>query len=412
LITVAEAITTILKQIKVLGTERVDILSSLGRVLGEEIIAPFHIPPLDNSAMDGYAVRGQDVQGATSDKPVRLKILGDLPAGYTTSKSVGEGETFRIMTGAPIPAGADTVVMQEDTQGGGDTVAILKGCAPGTNIREAGEDIRKGEQVLSERTLIRPAHIGVLASMKKAAISVYQRPLVVILSTGDELIDIDEEMAEGKIVSSNSYSLASLVKESGAVPIMLGIARDTMPDLKKKFQEGLRADMLVSSGGVSVGDYDFVKDVLQDIGIDMKFWKVAMRPGQPLTFGLIEGKPMFGLPGNPVSAMVSFEQFVRPSIRKMSGHRQLFRPLVEATAQEKVTKRKGRKYFLRCLLTKKEGRFFATTTGEQGSGILMSMAKANGLMILPEDQEVLQAGETAMVQVLEPEFDTTEEPYY
>ena len=412
MISVTEAVKTILEQTEILGTERVDVLSSLGRVLAEDITSSVIIPPCDNSAMDGYAVRFEDIHGASQKNAARLKILGDIPAGYTAQRPIAAGETYRIMTGAPLPEGADTVVMQEDTDVQGGIVHIFKVGERGNHIRRAGEDIRAGDIVVSAGTVLNPAHIGVLASIQKAFVSVYQRPRVAILSTGDELVDVDEELTEGKIVSSNSYSLFALVQDSGAIPLSLGIARDTREDLRAKFMEGLHADMIISSGGVSVGDYDFVKDVLKDIGAEMKFWKVAMRPGNPLAFGMIGGKAAFGLPGNPVSVMVSFEQFVRPSIRKMSGHACLFRQVIDATAQEAVATKKDRKYFIRCRVSERDGQYSATTTGEQGSGILMSMAKANGLMIVSEDKEGVSAGERVTVQILDREFGYSQKPGY
>jgi len=412
MISVEEARATILREIALLGTERVDILSSLQRVIAEDIHSSYNIPPLDNSAVDGYAVRFCDIQTASEQQPVRLKILGDLPAGSLATQQVGAGETFRIMTGAPIPPGADTVVMQEDTAGQGSLVDIFKAGPAGVNIRRAGEDIKKGDCIVAAGTLLRPAHIGTLASIKKSMVTIYQQPRIAILSTGDELVDVDEELGSGQIVNSNSYSLNALVRDSGAVPLSLGIARDTKEELMRKFSEALHTDMIISSGGVSVGDYDYVKDVLQEIGLDMKFWKVAMRPGQPLAFGMIGSKPVFGLPGNPVSAMVSFEQFVRPSIRKMSGHTRLFRPVLEAVALEAVSAKQGRKYFVRCRVCFKEGRYVATTTGEQGSGILMSMAKANGLIIIPEEKKEVKAGESVCVQILDNDSLYAEEPGY
>ena len=410
-ISVTEAVTTILKEIAVLGTERVAITGALGRVLAEDISAPFNIPPLDNSAMDGYAVRFSDIRGATAQNPAKLKILGDIPAGYSASTPIGAGETYRIMTGAPVPAGADTVVMQEDTQARDQVVEIFQECPGGSHIRRAGEDLAAGDNVVTCGQLLGPAHIGVLASIKKSLVTVYQRPRVAIISTGDELVDIDEELSAGKIVSSNSYSLLALALDSGAIPMALGIARDTREALREKFAAALHADMIISSGGVSVGDYDFVKDVMQDLGAEMKFWKVAMRPGNPLAFGIIGGKPAFGLPGNPVSVMVSFEQFVRPSIRKMSGHTKLFRPVIEATAQEDVATRHGRQYFIRCRVLKTEAGYAATTTGEQGSGILMSMAKATGLMIVPADRAGVKAGDKVAVQILDRDFGYAETLY-
>jgi len=412
LIAVEQALETILSRIKVLGTERMDILSGRGRVLAQDIHASLNVPPFDNSAMDGYAVKFSDIAGSSAENPTRLKVIGDLPAGYSFSPTLQNGEALRIMTGAPVPDGADTVIMQEDTQTHENFVRILKAGSRGANIRRAGEDIRKGDRLIPAGTKLRPAQIGILASTRRACISVFQRPRVAILSTGDELVDIDEEITEGKIVTSNSYSLTALVAECGGIPVTLGIARDTKEALKERLLEGLHADIILSSGGVSVGDYDFVKDVLEELGLDMQFWQVSMRPGKPLAFGILGGKPCFGLPGNPVSVMVSFEQFVRPALRKMTGHKNLFRPTVTAIAEEKVTTKKGLKYFVRCRIKPTEGSYRATTTGEQGSGILMSMAAANGLMIVPEDQETVLPGDRVKVQILDREFGFTEKPDY
>lgn len=412
MISVEQALAAILAQIKPLGTERVVISDSLDRVLAEDIIAPCNVPPFDNSGMDGYAVRHADIGGACPERPVKLKIASDLPAGYTAAAPLKPGEAIRIMTGAPVPKEADTVIMQEDTTAEASVVTILQESKKGTNIRRAGEDIKKGVLLFHSGTLLRPGHIGTLASIRRAVVSVYQRPRIAIVSTGDELVDIDQEITPGKIVTSNSYSLAALVRDCGALPVMLGIARDTKQALKERIAEGLHADIILSSGGVSVGDYDFVKEALQELGLDMKFWKVAMRPGQPLAFGMIGGKPAFGLPGNPVSAMVSFEQFVRPAIRKMGGHIKIYRATIEAIAREKVTPRPGRLFFARCLVTRQDGVCYATTTGEQGSGILMSMARANGLMIVPDTAAGINPGDKVKVQILDPDFGFTDTIQY
>jgi len=299
MIRVPEALDIILSRVPVLGSERVMINQALGRVLAEEIVSDATIPPLDNSAMDGYAVRCGDI----AELPARLRVIGDLPAGSRSAVPVGSGEALRIMTGAPVPDGADVVIRQEITRRDGDFVEILED-EPAANIRFAGEDIKAGSRVMTAGICLRPAHIGVLASIKRSCISVCQRPRVAILSTGDELVDVDGNLGDGRIVSSNSYSLAALVQENGGTPIMLGIAQDTPEDLRACFEHGLHADIIISSGGVSVGDYDFVKDVLRDMGAEMSFWKVAMRPGRPLAFGTIGNTPAFGLPGNPVSAMI------------------------------------------------------------------------------------------------------------
>lgn len=412
MISVEEALKVILKSIQVLDLERVDILSSLGRVLGEDIYAPYHIPPWDNSAMDGYAVIHKDIERASSENPSLLKVVADLPAGYTMKKKLERGEAVRIMTGAPVPEGSNTVVMVEDTEREGDQAKIFKATPLAENIRKAGEDVRKGMQVISSGSIIRAAEVGMLASLKRSFISVYQRPTVAVISTGDELIDVDGDLKEGKIVSSNTYSLSSLVKDAGATPLILGIAKDKSEELIERFKVAVRADMIISSGGVSVGDYDLVKDILKELGAEMKFWKVAMRPGQPLAFGVIKETPTFGLPGNPVSCMISFEQFVRPSILKASGHRRFFQSLIDAQLKEPVKKKEGKKYFMRCMVTLEDGKYFATTTGGQGSGILMSMVRANGLMVLPEEKTSFSAGEMVKVQLLNRGFELKESPEY
>ena len=401
MILVEEALYHILGNISRLGSERVPILQALGRVLAEDIPASRNIPPWDNSAMDGYAVRAEDILEASKEKPVVLKVLGDLPAGKVFKGLGRSGEAVRIMTGAPLPSGFDTVVPVEDTEKDGDRVRILATPGKGKNIRFSGEDVKAGERILEEGSLLRPAHIGMLASIQRAMVSVYQQPRVAVLSTGDELLEIDEPWEEGKIVNSNSYSLAALVAESGGMPIQLGIAKDRREELRAKIQQGLVADLLLTSGGVSVGDYDLVKEMLNELG-QMNFWKVAMRPGQPLAFGMISGKPLFGLPGNPVSSMVSFEQFVRPSILKMRGYRDLFRPTLQAILREEISKKAGLVHFIRCRLVLEKGKAYATTTGEQGSGILSSMVKAHGLIILPREQTLARVGEPVKVLLLDP----------
>jgi molybdopterin molybdotransferase len=401
MISVEAALEKILSHIQPLGFEKVSLLEAQGRVIAEDIYATRDIPPLDNSAMDGYAVRSEDIQEASSSRPVRLEIIEDLPAGSVSRKTVGKGEAIRIMTGAPIPRGADTVVQVEDTAKEDRYTQIFRAVPLGENIRRAGEDVGKGDRVIAKGDLIRPAEVGMLASVGRSFVSVYQRPQVAILCTGEELVDVDGELGEGKIVSSNSYTLAAQVKDAGAIPIQLGIARDRKEDIEQKLRQGIRADVLISSAGISVGDYDLVKDVLKDLGMEMVFWKVAMKPGKPLAFGTIGGKPAFGLPGNPVSSMVSFEQFVRPSLLKMMGHHQLFRPMIEAILKEDIRKEPGRRHYIRAVVSFDKDRYFVTTTGEQGSGMLRSMVRANGLAIIPEDKEKVKAGEKVLVQLID-----------
>jgi len=385
----------------VLGLEKISILDALGRTLGEDIVAERDNPPWDNSAMDGFAVRWEDIaQEHAIQKPVTLAVIEDVPAGTMPSKAVGAGQAIRIMTGAPVPRGADTVLKVEDTEHTPDTVRVFKPEPCGSNIRPRGEDVRKGECIIARGTQIRPGEAGMLAVLARSFLFAYQRPRVAILSTGDELADLDERFSEEKIINSNSYGIAAAVQEAGGIPLLLGIARDTHASLKEKIAQGLNADILVLSGGVSMGDYDFTKAVFREIGAEMNFWKLAIRPGQPLAFGKIQGKLAFGLPGNPVSSMVTFEQLVRPAMLKMGGRRSYGRPVLDAVFQEKFSKRTDRRHFLRGVLTREDGVLKVRTTGDQGSGILTSMVKANCLIDVPTEVERLNPGDLVTVQLL------------
>ena len=412
MIRVEEALTRILNTFSPLGLEKVSILDALERVLGEDITAPRNIPPKDNSAMDGYALRWQDTRGASPDAPVTLEVTEDIPAGHIPRIKVGAGKASRIMTGAPIPEGANAVLRMEDTEKDGKRVRILIEVQMGQDIRRSGEDVQEGELVIPRETVVRPAEIGMLASLGRSFVSVYQRPLVAVLATGNELVDIDEAPSPWSIISSNSYALTAQVLESGAIPLHLGIARDNREDLIAKLQAASRADLIISSGGVSVGDYDLVKDIMKEVGNSMQFWQVAMRPGKPLAFGAIQGVPVFGLPGNPVSSMISFEQFVRPCLLKMMGHRHLYRTAVKAVLTEDVMKNKGYRLFLRARIHMDNGRYTVATTGQQGSGILKSMVRANGLIVLPEDVTLAKKGDEVTVQLLDRSFAQTATPQY
>jgi len=396
-----DALQIVLNAVPVLGMEKVGLLESLGRVLADDIIAERDNPPWDNSAMDGFAVRYEDIKQAHSiTTPTLLQVIEDVPAGKFPAKSVGKGEAIRIMTGAPIPDGADTVLKVEDTENTPTTVKVFKEESKGANIRPKGEDVQKGGCIIPKGKAIRPAEAGMLAILAKPFVCVYQRPRVAILSTGDELADLDERFSEEKIVNSNSYGIAADVQEAGGLPILLGIAKDHPDDLKAKIRQGLNADMLVLSGGVSMGDYDFTKPVFKELGGEMNFWKLAIRPGQPVAFGKIGKTLAFGLPGNPVSSMVTFEQLVRPAMLKMAGHQVLTRPVVQAIFQERFSKHPDRRHFLRGVLWMENGMLMVRTTGPQGSGILTSMVKANGLIDIPVEVEKLKPGDVVNVQVL------------
>jgi molybdopterin molybdotransferase len=412
MISLEAALSQILAAIRPLGMEKVNLLDALGRVIGEDIVASRPVPPKDNSAMDGYALRSEDIYGASRERPVVLNVIEDIPAGAIPQKRVGQGQAARIMTGAPVPEGADAVTRMEDTEKDAQTVRIFVEVPAGQDIRLAGEDVRPGETVISRGDMIRPAEIGMLAALGRAFISVHQKPLVAILATGNELVDVDENPSPWQIISSNSYALAAQVLDCGAIPLQIGIAKDTREDLTAKLKSALRADLIISSGGVSVGDYDLVKDIMKEVGNRMQFWQVAMRPGKPLAFGALDGVPLFGLPGNPVSSMVSFEQFVRPSILKMMGHRNLFRRTIQAVLTESIDKKKGTRHFIRARITFEDGRYRAVSTGEQGSGILKSMVQANGLIVLPDDAASVKAGAMVTVQLLDPSLLQTDRPEY
>ena len=348
MISVEEARRIILENIRPLKeTEAKEMCSCLGRVLAFDLMAKENIPPFSNSAMDGFAARAKDLAGASRENPKTLEVIESLAAGYTARRSVGSMRAIRIMTGAPLPKGADSVVMVEDTKNKEEFVIIFKEVEKGENVRYAGEDVKKGEIVIKNGTVLKSGHIGLLASLGAGKIKVFRQPRVAILATGDELVEIGQRLSPGKIRNSNAYSLYGQALKMAALPILLGIARDNKKDLEQKIRKGLSADMLLVSGGVSVGDYDFVKDVLKDLGTQMKFWRVAMKPGKPLAFGMMNGVPVFGLPGNPVSSMISFEQFVRPALLKMSGAREISRFYLPAIAKEDFEKKKGLRYFFK-----------------------------------------------------------------
>lgn len=406
-LTVEEARSIVLSQVQVLPIEKVDLIPSLGRVLAADIIAGDSLPPFANSSMDGYAVKAEDVSDASVATPRSLKVVADIAAGNASQIVLGSAMAARIMTGAPLPEGADAVVPVEDTdEPWRDTdrplpeiIRIKRAVRAGDYVRYPGEDIRAGETVLQHGHIIRPQEIGVLASLGVANVPVIRRPRIAVLSTGDELVDVRESLSPGQIRNSNGYTQVAQVTALGGEPVYLGIARDDEEDVKTRLQKALDAgvDLFVSSAGVSVGAYDVVKAVLDRAG-EVAFWKVRMRPGKPLAFGSYRGIPYLGLPGNPVSAMVSFECFARPAILKMGGHRDLRRPTVRATLLEPIVS-DGRESYIRAVVKRGENGYTAITTGGQGSHIMTSLVKANALIIVPEGVKAVAAGEilTAMM---------------
>jgi molybdopterin molybdotransferase len=408
-ISVEQALEKILERVDILEAEERPILDCLGQVLAEDIFSSINIPPLDNSAMDGYAVRSADTRGASPDSPRTLRVIDTVAAGAVASSRVEPGTAIRIMTGAPIPEGADSVVRFEDTDetergGTPEEIGVLVEIAPGNEVRRAGEDIAAGSLVLTKGTPLRASEIGVLASLGLTKVKVIRRPVVAILATGDEIVDINKPLPPGRIYNSNSYSLAALVQHYGAVPQILGIALDNEASFLSKLGPGLKADMVLTSGGVSLGDYDVVREVLAKQG-EVVFWRVREKPGKPVVFGITKGQakdiPFFGLAGNPVSSMVNFELFVRPAILKMMGRKNLAKPTVRAVVEDALENTDGRRVFTRVMVEKRGGSYFARLTGPQGSGILTSMALANGLAIVPEDKPVVKPGDEVEVMMLD-----------
>jgi molybdopterin molybdotransferase len=396
-LSVEEALARILATVYVLEPERVSLLEASGRVLAEPVTADRDIPPLTNSAMDGYAVRGADVARV----PSRLRVVGEVAAGYVSAVPVEPGTAVRTMTGAPVPDGADTVVCFEDTRPDGDWVEILAVYAPGKNVRPAGEDVRTGQAVLQCGQVLRPQEIGMLAAVGRTAVPVVRRPRVTILATGDEVVPPGQAPGPGQIRDANSYTVAAQVQRYGGIPLLLGVARDQEALVRRGVQEALAqgADLIITSGGVSVGDFDLVKQVLAAEG-EMYFWSLNMKPGRPLAFGLIDGVPLLGLPGNPVAAMISSELFGRPALLKMQGFTDWSRPTVQARLTQPVARKDGRRHYLRVRLQETGTGYAATLTGDQGSGILKSLVEADGLAIIPETVDHLPAGAEVAVLLL------------
>lgn len=409
-ISVQEARECVLGSSDTLPGERVPIMDSLGRCLTAPVVSGRRLPPADCSAMDGYAVRLADLAGATPSSPVRLRVGFEVAAGDSSSHTLQPNEVARIFTGAAIPDGTQAVVRQEDTEAQGDYVRINTCPAPREHIRDAGEDVGIGDAVFDVGCRIGPSEIGVLASLGRSGVEVYRRPRVAILSGGDELVEIDGDVSGGRIVASNAYALAAGCRLLGAEPTYQGIASDQPESVEQQFRAALSADCIVSTAGVSVGDHDHVRPVLEKLGCRLRFWGVRMKPGYPLAFGRFDsvggsgdglGPLVFGLPGNPVSATVCFEYFVRPALLRMMGRRDLFRPRLKARVVDGLSKKPGRLHFVRVTLERREGEWLARSTGNQSSGVMTSMARADGLLVFPEEASALAPGEKAWVEVLD-----------
>ncbi len=402
MISVEEALARILTDISPLNVTRVALPESSGLVLAQDIVAQEDIPPFANSAMDGFALLSRDSQ-PQHGQPARLRITGEVAAGYVADHSVEEGTCMRIMTGAPVPEGADSVIQVELTRAEGpnsEWVEILEAVPPGNNIRPAGEDMQRGQTVLRQGSEIGPWEIGVLATLGWASVPVIRRPHAAILGTGDEVIDVEEPLRPGKIRNSNSYLLEAAVRRAGAIPHRLGVARDTVESLREKFSEAAQYDLIITSGGVSVGDFDLVKNIMSEQG-QINFWRINMRPGKPVAFGHISGVPLLGLPGNPVSAAVTFELFGRPVIRMMLGHTRLVRPQVDVIVEDGISERAMRRHYVRARVEWRDGRFVAHTTGNQGSHIMTSLLNVNALVIVPEGGVEVHPGDSSKAMMLD-----------
>lgn len=382
----------ILENITPAGVEQSDLVDAVGRVLVEDVVAPWDLPLWNNSAMDGYALRSADCSAI----PCNLKVTGYIPAGARADGiEVKPGCAVKIMTGAPVPAGADAVVPIEETgETSGEQVAIQAPVNAQQHIRYRGEDVRSGQTVIAAGMIVRPPEVSMLASLGRSRVPVFLRPTVAILSTGDELIEVGLTPGDGEIINSNTLALAAAVREAGGIPRVIGIARDNMESHRERLQEGLKADILVTSAGVSAGDRDLVRVVLEELGVKQLFWKVGIKPGKPTAFGVRDGKPVFSLPGNPVSSLITFEEFVRPALLRMMGQRQVLRPTFRAVLRDDIKNRESdRTSLLRIRLEREDGRYYASTSGKQQTGLLKTMVNSAAIAVIPPGRGFMAAGE-------------------
>lgn len=404
MISADEALRIVLENVAETHAERVALTAALGRVLAEELRAPRDIPAFDNSAMDGYAVRAADVANASASNPVRLVVGETVGAGAMPTRPVVAGAAARTMTGAPIAAGADAIVQVERTrEAGGGTVEILASAAPGAFIRPRGEDVKRGELLMEPGRTLTPSGLGMIASLNRAMLDVYRRPRVAIVATGDELVDIDTVPVGAQIVNSSAYALAGAIAEAGGEPVLLRVARDRPEEVRARLEEALECDVVLTTGGVSVGQFDHVKVVMDELGLRQLFHGVAQKPGKPLKFGTLRGRPVFGLPGNPVSTMVCFYLYVRPALLRIGGRPATGLPRVAVRCAGEIRTAANLTEFVRVRLERRDGSLFAAPTGNQSSGALSSLARADGLLIGPAAATTLKAGDQAMVLLLAPD---------
>jgi molybdopterin molybdotransferase len=409
MLTVHEALARCLTAVTPMPWERVSLDLAYGRVLADDVCSPLHIPPWDNSAMDGFAVVAAD----TAQVPVRLRVLETIGAGQVPTCDVVAGTCARIMTGAPMPSGADAVVMVEQTDGGPEDMVEIRATATvHQNVRDRGNDVAQGDCILPRGTTLGPAEVGMLSALGLPSARVAQRPVVAVLSTGDEIVEAGWPLADGQIHSSNTHCLIGLVREAGGVPLHCGIAPDDPDGLRAALARCLRADLVLTTGGVSMGDFDYVKDAFEEEGATLDFWKVSIKPGKPLAFGAIGGRPVFGLPGNPVSCMVNFLQFVRPVMRQMVGDPRPYLPVLTAELTAPIRKRPGRALLARVSLRRDGERLLATPTTTQSSGALSSMVLGDALTLMPVDSGSLGPGDPVRVQVLRWGWSHGETPDY
>lgn len=398
MISIQEAQQTILEQIHSLETEKVSVLQGMNRITPENHIAPWDIPAAHTSAMDGYAFSHSALNGNS------LKITGFLPAGEVRTIPVPSGEAIKIMTGAPLPLDCDTVVPIEDVEQDGEWIRLPDKVKAGSHVRKRGDDIQRGHIVIPSGALLRPQEIGMLTAMGTTSVAVYRRVRVAILATGDELLEPGSTPAPGKIINSNSFSLAAQVLDAGGDPVMLGIAPDTLDKTCDKIKAGLNTDIIVITGGVSVGDRDYVKVAIEALGGTVTMWKVNMKPGKPVAFAMLQGKPVFALPGNPVAAMIAFELFVRPTLLKSMGHQRIFRPTIRALMQESAINNGKRPHLVRGIASTKDNRYYVSSTGNQSSARLSSLIQGNCLIKL-EPGAALVPGDEAEIIVLDQSFE-------